>query len=100
MSNNLHNNFFEGFPVKIIFAPAHFQSAVPDSFLHFFARQTLAFMATNGLEFDCDRLADVYPKIWVIGSEKVNFPYPGFIKKGEGERKFLDKELDIILYMI
>jgi hypothetical protein len=50
-------------------------------------------MATNGLEVDLDRLADVYPKIRVIGSEQANLSYPGFIKKGEAERKFLGKEL-------
>lgn len=70
MSRKSYRNSFKGFCIEIPFGLAHLDSTVPNSILHFFRRQTLAFMAPNGLEFGLDALADIHPKIWAVTAEK------------------------------
>jgi hypothetical protein len=69
LSKFSHRNFLEGFSKFVSLGPAHFGSAVPDSVLNSWSGKPLAFVAANGLEFQLDTLADINPKIGIVGPE-------------------------------
>ena len=69
LSKFSHRNFFKDLSKSVSFRPAHLRSSVPDSSLNLLGGQALAFVAANGLEFQLDTLADIHPKIRIVGPE-------------------------------